>query len=114
MSSDKNEATVDVNYIKSAQFREVSADGVMGGPTPEGKIWLAFYTERFALPQIMRHRVTEGGNGLTISDEGEQIQGRNGIVRNVEFGLYLSVEEARGLAEWINTTLREIEEGANE
>ena len=56
MASEDRE-TLDINYLKSPHFREVTSDGIVGGPTPMGKIWLAFFTERFALPRIVRHEL---------------------------------------------------------
>jgi len=50
MAEEASDRTVDINYIKSADFREVACDGVIGGPTPNQKLWVAFYTERLPCP----------------------------------------------------------------
>src|ERR1700679_3910013 len=90
--------TVDINYIKSSGYREVTCDGTVGSPTPTGKLWLAFYTERLPLPRIVRHEMilSEETGALRICPDkpGIPLEGRVGVVRNVEFGLYLSLETA--------------------
>jgi hypothetical protein len=55
LADDAEATTVDINYLKSISFREVACDGVLGGPTPHGKLWLAFYTER--LPLLVASRL---------------------------------------------------------
>ncbi len=98
--------TIDFNYIKSGDFREVSCDGVVGGPTPQGKVWLAFFTERFPLPRIVRHALqetsVEGQLQLDASIPPEQLDGRSGVIRNVEFGVYLTREIAIELRNWLD------------
>lgn len=39
------------NYIKSAQFRVIHADGAIGGVTPNGFIHMALFNERAAIPR---------------------------------------------------------------
>jgi hypothetical protein len=103
--------TVDINYIKSSDFREIACDGAIGGPTPRGKLWLAFYTERLPLPRIVRHELKQASESgeLTIDPNkpGAVIEGRVGVVRNVEFGLYLSIPTARELYDWLGSQIQE-------
>ena len=103
-----DDARVDINYIKSAAFREVACDGVVGGPTPNGKIWISFYTERFPLPRISRHTVTKNEDGSYVVEMPGIEEGRKGIVRNIEFGVYMSQDEARTLANWLTESLDEL------
>ena len=105
-------STVDLNYLKSPNFREVSSDGIVGGPTPNGKVWVAFFTERYPLPRIVRHALVEtdvaGQFRLDDSIPAQPIDGRAGIVRNVEFGVYLSVQGAKDLRDWLNKQIDSI------
>ena len=105
--------TVTINYLKSNSFREVACDGVLGGPTPHGSIWMAFYTERFPLPRIVRHKMvpTQEENTFTLDDPGEVIEGRQGIIRNVEFGVYMTTQTAEQLYEWLGRNLELIKAG---
>jgi len=98
-----------VNYLKSADFREITCHGAVGGPTPNGELWLAFYTERLPLPRIARHKLkpTETEGLFTIDEEApaEPVESRQGIIRNVEFGLYMSVETAEKLHAWLERNI---------
>lgn len=107
--------TIVINYLKSSGFREVACDGVMGGPTPRGSLWLAFFTERFPLPRIMRHRLQRTPNPEEVFIEnnapGEPIESRDGLIRNVEFGVYMSVDTAVQLHEWLGQQLEAMKKG---
>lgn len=107
--------TLDFNYLKSRDFREASCDGVVGGPTPAGKLWMAFFTERLPLPKRVRHSIQSTGaaNEFTLVPDAEPtlIDSLSGVVRNVEFGLYLDLSTAEQLHEWLG---RKIETLKNE
>lgn len=103
---------IDIHYLKTPGFREVSCDGAMGGSTPHGKVWLAFYSERFPLPRVMRHRLKsfeEGGTGIDPEAEATVVEARRGLIRNVEFGVYMSIETATDLHKWLGEYLAEAE-----
>src|SRR5215470_14835420 len=34
------------NYIKGPTYREIPCDGVLGGRTPHGLLWMSIYSER--------------------------------------------------------------------
>lgn len=106
--------TIDLNYLKSADFREIACDGMLGGPTPQGKLWLAFYTERFPLPRRVRHEIDRTQSGkwqFRDNDAGTPMEGLTGVVRNVEFGVYLSADTAEELHEWLGARLKELKAG---
>jgi hypothetical protein len=72
-STDSEAPTVDIHYLKTSGFREVACDGALGGPTPHGKLWLAFYTERFPLPRVMRQKLMpsdSSDDGMTLDAAG--------------------------------------------
>lgn len=107
MSEDKPaDRTLTINYIKSNAFREVACDGALGGPTPNGKLWLAFYTERFPLPRVVRHALspTDQPDTFMIDGDapGESLEGREGMIRNVEFGVYMNLQTAEHLHSWLS------------
>jgi hypothetical protein len=116
MSDEDGEPTLDINYIKSPNFREVACDGLLGGPTPKGKLWLAFFTERLPLPRIVRHALAPANEPdelvLDQSKPGTLIDGRTGLIRNVEFGLYMSLATARELQEWLGRQIEAIEKSS--
>jgi hypothetical protein len=97
--SDANPTSVPFHYIKSNEFRVLHADGAIGNVTPSGLLFLGFYSERAALPQMMVHEVTEDGQvGIERLDERV---GKKGIVREIEVGAILSVETAVSLVAWL-------------
>lgn len=111
--TDEPRSTVDIHYIKSNDFREIACDGALGGPTPPGKLWLAFYTERLPLPRTVRHELVandQGGISVAPDRPGKVVEGRAGVVRNVEFGLYLSQDTARELQRWLEKQLATLKE----
>ncbi len=71
---------VKFNYIKSAFYRVVHVDGVIGGLTPRGLIHGSLFSEGPVIPRIVRHEVREDGS---LSD-GEVVEAREGISREME------------------------------
>jgi len=109
-TNEGDQATVDIHYIKTPDFREVACDGALGGPTPRGKLWLAFYNERFPLPRVVQHQLTPAPAGdLTIDESkpGVVVETRRGVVRSVEFGVYLDLDTAAKLHRWLGNYLTE-------
>ena len=103
-----------INYIKSQNFREVGCDGVVGGTTPRGKLWCAFFTERFALPKVVKYPLhARGPEGEYLIDEEEKriVEAKEGIVRNIEFGVYLSIDQAENLKIWLTEEIEKARQG---
>lgn len=90
---------VQFHYIKSNFFRVLHVDGMIGGPTPAGLIFLSLYNERGAIPQITVHDVTEGGE-VGPERMNDRVT-KQGIVREVEVGLIMSVETATSVVAWL-------------
>jgi hypothetical protein len=97
MSEDLPPSAVKFHYIKGNFFRVIHADGVIGGLTPHGGIFLSLYSERGAIPQVIEQAVNPDG---TLGDEKGR-EGKEGIVREVEVGVMLNERTARGIAEWL-------------
>ena len=73
---------VPFHYIKSNFFRVFHTDGAVGNVTPSGLIFIGFYSERGAIPQIMVHDITEAGQ-VGAERQDERV-GKKGVVREVE------------------------------
>ncbi|MER9702183.1 hypothetical protein [Mesorhizobium sp. M0146] len=112
MAEEPTAPTIDVHYLKSKIYREVSCDGAVGGPTPTNKIWIGFYSERLPVPRVVRHQLlateTEGEFVMDPNAQPVPIEARTGIVRNIEFGLYLTPAAAKTLHEWLGIELAAI------
>ena len=52
--SDRERDALRFFYIKAYNFRVVHVDGVIGGITPKGLLHLAVFSERAAIPQVLR------------------------------------------------------------
>lgn len=109
MTEETPAPTIDVNYIKSAQYREVSCDGAVGGPTPGNKLWVGFYTERLPIPRVVQHTLKSSGSSGEFQIDTDvppvPLDSRSGIIRNMEFGLYLTQDTAAELHAWLGRHL---------
>jgi hypothetical protein len=97
--SEEMPTSVPFHYIKSNSFRVIHTDGAVGNITPAGLIFMGFYSERSAIPQIMVHEVTEGGQ--VGGERLDERVGKKGIVREVEVGATMSVEVAQTIVAWL-------------
>jgi hypothetical protein len=103
---------ITIHYDKVASYREVACDGALGGPTPQQKLWLAFYTERFPLPRIVEQSLQKAPLPDTFQiDEtipANVLDSKTGIIRNVEFGVYLSLDSAERLYTWLGAQIENL------
>ena len=106
---------VQFNYIKGPNYREVPCHGAIGGVTPQGKLWLAFFAERGPLPRIIEYEVPAPPTetpfvGLNERDsQPTSIDSRQGIIRHVEFSAYLDIDAALRIRDWLTQRISEIE-----
>ncbi|MGI0085429.1 MAG: hypothetical protein ACREBQ_10140 [Nitrososphaerales archaeon] len=95
------------DFIKSPMFRVIHADGVFGGMTPRGSIFLSFFSERFPIPTTIVHEIRSSGElGDEIRSERE---GRKSIVREVEVGVQLDLGVAKAFLLWLQQKIEEAE-----
>jgi hypothetical protein len=95
----EDEQKVQFHYIKSPLYRTVHVDGMIGGPTPVSTLAVGLYSERLLYPDQMVYEVLpEGGLGNEIVEE--RIT-REGIGREIEVSLVMSLPTARKLAQWL-------------
>lgn len=104
------------HYLKSKAHRVVHVDGAFGGPTPTGLVHASLYSERFPIPAVAEHEATvqDGGSALVGTEKrmigGEADGEPNGIVREVEVGVVMTLEAARKLRSWLDEMIKKIEE----
>lgn len=96
---------VSFDYIKSNLFRIVHVDGAVGNITPQGRLHLAFWSERNPIPRQVVHEIMPDG---TLSDEIQQVS-RGSIVREVEVGLMIDPETARALIDLLKDSLENLD-----
>jgi hypothetical protein len=91
----------------SSNYRELHVDGAFGGVTTRGYINLSFYAERAPIPKSTDFELTEDntvGNLIGHSEDS-----KTGILREFEFGIYMDLNAARTLAEFINNKVADLE-----
>ncbi len=94
-------------YLKSPDFRVIHADGVYGGLTPHGQLFISFFSERYPIPTATVFQLEPGGNlGPEVRTERE---GRKGIIREIEAGVMVDVETARVIVDWLQGKIQEAE-----
>lgn len=87
------------HYIKSNHFRVLLADGVHGGISPRGWIQMNFFSERQPLPRVVYHALREGGG---LGEEVRELrEAREGVIREIEAEVVISVDTARSMIKWL-------------
>jgi hypothetical protein len=115
MAENVPEAPLQFHYIKSPDYREFSCDGVIGSLTPTGqKICLSVYGERAPIPRVVEYSVQaeEGGKVVGFDERTampSHVETRQGVIRNVEASIYLEIEAARRLVDWLQARIVEFE-----
>lgn len=97
---------VTFHYLKSPVYRTVHADGVFGGPTPNGLLELTFFSERFPIPTLTKHKVVNS----RVGEETERVS-RDGIVRELEIGCVMTLEAATLMREWLDQNIAQLRKG---
>jgi len=107
-----DQAKIKFHYLKSESFRECHCDGIFGGMTPNGHLWVSFFSERTAIPREAVHKAVPvaGVEGaVAIGDLiPEETKVRDGIIRTVEAGVFMTVETAEALQKWLEGHISEI------
>jgi len=95
-------AKLKFHFIKSNGYRVIHADGMYGGITPRGGIFASVYNERPPIPEFTVNEITNTGLGPEI-----QRGSKDGIVREVEVGLLMSLETAESFHVWLGDKIKE-------
>lgn len=103
-------SNIKFHYIKSNFFRVIHVDGAIGGITPARQIFVSLFSERAALPKMIEQTIKLDG---TLGEEVAR-EGKEGIVREVEVGIELSLNAAQGLADWLYNQVRVLQESNRE
>ena len=99
---------VKIDYIKSNYFRVVHGDGVFGGVSPHGKVFLTIWSARPSIPQTIVHGVNEDGS---LGDEIREARvGRDAMIREAEVGILMDVEVAKSFIKLLQERVKIIED----
>lgn len=90
------------NYIKTNSYRSYYADGIFGGLTPNGKVYVEFFLQRSVTPETITYKVEDG----ILTDEIER-KGKEGIVREIEAGVIIDIKTAKIFKDWLEKRISE-------
>ena len=71
----------------------------MGGYTPQGNLFVSLYSERAPLPDATVQAVEDGRLGRELLEQRQG--GKEGVTRELEVGLTMSLNVAKSLVEWL-------------
>lgn len=95
--------TLKFSYNKTPNYRAYNVDGVFGGLAPKNKIFIEFFSEKFPIPDSVIHEISLD---KTLGKEIEK-KGIEGIVREIECGIYLDIATAVAIADWLHARVDE-------
>jgi hypothetical protein len=98
------------HYLKSNAYRVIHVDGIVGGQTPTGLLHFSFYTERLPIPTLVEHAATDLGGGQMRLGKEIRREGKDGIVRDVEVGVIMTVDMAMKLRGWLDDKISKLTE----
>ena len=83
------------------------ADGVFGGLTPHGLVYMAFFSEHAKMPDIAHIAVDAGAKTFKPVTEPTR---QGGWVREVEGEFIMDVTVARALRGWLDVRIKQYEQ----
>jgi hypothetical protein len=92
-------------FIKNSNFKIIHADGATGGIAPRGNVFIAFYSERQPIPEVVTHHLTS--EGILGSEIPEERKVKSAIIRDVEVGIMMDIPVAEALHVWLGQVLAE-------
>jgi hypothetical protein len=96
---------VDFKYRDAASFRTVRVNGVLGGSTPTGEIYMGIYTQRPLLPETSYLEIDENGRpGQEILPLTPQA-----LIREIEVGLILDLPNALAIRTWLDGNIKALQ-----
>ena len=104
--SNNSKKKIEIHNKISPIFQQINVDGAHGGITPQGKINLNFFAERFPIP---KSTVFEVENNKICSKISDSEDSKKGIIREYHFGVYMNLETARGLSLWLQERINQLD-----
>lgn len=96
---------IDFHYLKTHSYRTYHVDGIFGGLTPRGNLYMELFVERGPTPTLIRNKLTKSGK---VGDEVIR-EGKTGFIREIECGLMMDIETAKVIRGWLNTKIEDFE-----
>src|SRR5258708_3697353 len=96
-----------IEYQKSHSFRVIHADGAYGGTSPRLQLFIAFYSERFPIPRVLTYESCS--TGAPREEVIAERESKEGIIREIEVGVTMDINAAKGFAAWLSQQIAELE-----
>lgn len=93
-------------YIKSSDYKVYCVHGGLGGPNAHGEIVLNLYFERSPIPRKSTHDFDDNGR---LINKPSKTDSKEGVIRDVLFGIALTPQNARSLADWLNKNANDLD-----
>jgi len=91
------------HYLKSNLFRVIHVDGALGGLTPTLDLFFTLYSQRAPIPNLTVQPVLQNGQ-LGEEIVSERVT-KDGIIREPEVGVMMSLSTARAFHKWLTDKL---------
>lgn len=100
--------TVNLDYLKSNQFRVIHADGAFFALTGQGGVTISFFAERQPIPRRITLKVNKDG---TLGDElTDQRVVRDAIIRDTEVAVTMTAETGWLILDKLSEILKKADE----
>ena len=101
---EEKKANINIYYEKNPLYRTIYSDGIIGGLTPKNMINLNFYSTRNTIPKSVNHSLNSFGMLDKVGTRSED--SKIGIIREIETGVYINVETAGEIFEFLKIVLK--------
>jgi hypothetical protein len=98
-----NPSELEIHFLKGNGFRVVHITGAWFGADPEGNLHLTFFNDRAPIPKKIVLNVNE--DGVSTGEIPSKRESKQGIVRELEFDVVLSLQAASRLHESLGENL---------
>lgn len=96
-----------VHFVKGTCFRVVHANGVWYGGDNQGNLHLTFFNERSPLPKMVIVNLDE--RGMVVGEDVSKRDSKQGIVREMEVDIVLSLQVAVDLYQSLGENIKAIQ-----
>lgn len=104
----KPDQELEFHFEQTPYYRTIHADGFWGGPTGNGLIYMSAYSERKPIPTKLVHKIDLEGNRMSLGGETAR-ETQQGVIREIEIGIYMNVQTAVSLRNWLSEKISELE-----
>lgn len=105
--SKKMPKEITFHYKISPNYAMYKVSGTYGGIGAQGDIVANFYSERHPIPKTVTHELNKDGS---LKHPPSGMEKKDGVIRDVLFGLSLTMPDARAVAKWLNDMADEREQ----